>query len=141
LIDPTKVKKFNYKIEKITSDLDKKNVNKIISKYINSEYPPYLKVLLPENNKIIGGATVKLETDELNDEVLYYFDIAVDEKYWGSGIYKSLVEYLLKDATDSGADAMFSELANKDLESYLKSIGFSIEKTSYDITYVRKELR
>ena len=100
----------------------------IINEFVYTEYYPRFGIYVDDT--LVGGSTYYID-----DENQYWFDVAVKEEYHGYGFIKELMRYIIDDSKN--CDLLIAEVVNRELEEYLKSIGFHVDRNK-DRTYLYK---
>lgn len=92
----------------------------------NAKFP--FAIIDKESKEFVGVFLVKLD---LYDEDCYEFTIYLDEKYWGKGIYKEVLPYMVEFVfKDIGTENFRGFVMEKNIISarVLEKYGFSLEK-------------
>ena len=91
LNDPEIVKYLNMNIHHTKEDT-KKLIEEYLNEYqLGNKYP--FTIITKDTNEFVGIFLIKLD---LYDEDCYEFTIYLDKKYWGKGIYKEVLPYMMK---------------------------------------------
>lgn len=90
LSDSEVVKYLNMNIHK-----SKEDTRKLLNEYLshNQEGTKYPFTILTKDNIFIGIFLIKLD---LFDDDCYEFTVYLDKKYWGKGVYKEVLPYMIK---------------------------------------------
>lgn len=122
-----KIRNFKPVIKIAESTEEKEKIEEKVNEYVLSEYEGRIGVYYKD--ELIGGSTYTI-----NDETVYVFDVAVDEKYQSNGVFKSLIEHIKDDAKNLGCESIKAEVVNYELSVYMENIGFNVERNK-DYTY------
>ena len=128
------IKKEDCKIEFAHKQKDIWTVRDIFDEVdIYSEFTVRFKITDIKSKTIIGGSTYKLNGE------FYEFDIAILEDKQGGGVGKVLIDRIIFDAKQCECEYLKAEVVSPELEIYLESIGFSIDKSD-DSVYAFYEI-
>lgn len=128
-------KKKTQKIEYIiipATEKTKNDIHQVIEDSgIHTEYEPAFAVIY--KGKVIGGSTYKVE------DGIYWFDVGIQDKYQGVGIFKEILKQIKQHAIHLNVSTLGCMVVNELLFQYLGDIGFSRERSN-DSNYAYLDL-